>query len=455
MKRFGFQLSRFFFASLLSWMIAIFSCVLFSCQKTNDSLGIQLNLEKKTLSNGLTVILVEDHTMPLVSFQTWFKVGSVNEKLGSTGVSHMFEHLMFQGIKKYPAQEIFKQLEAQGAEVSAFTNRDYSVFYHLIPSGLLEKVVDIESDRMSHLILNEEVLNKEKLIIFEERRLRGESSYDSQLQEALWQLAYRRHPYYQPVVGYPADWISMTLSQLQKHFKSYYQPRNATLVLVGDFKLAPTFKLIQRYYGEIPGRPRPKDEIPEEPEQNEERRLIIRERVISERFVQAYHIPSAQHDDAYALDVLATLLFEGKGSRAQKRLIQEKNLALSISGIAFTPSYPGLFLISCTLKSKLSSALAEAELDRLISEVQDHGVSEEELQFAARQLTFLLLDGVRSYYGLGQLMGTVQMILGDPMKFSKDLKKYAQVKSQDVQRVAQKYFDPNHRSIVILMPKSP
>jgi len=424
-----------------------------SCFRGDNSLGIKLSLQKERLSNGLTVILVEDHTAPVISYQTWYRVGSVDESPGMTGISHLFEHLMFKGTLKYGPKQFFQQLEANGAEVNAFTTRDYTVYYENIVPTLLEKVIDMESDRMANLVLNEDVLKSERMVVFEERRLRTENSPEGQMQEALWALSYRRHPYHWPVIGIPQDLMAITVDQLRDYYKSHYQPANATVVVVGDFEAAKTLALLRKYYAAVPARAQPKRDIPEELEQQEERRLTLRDQIASERFAQAYHVTSAHDDDSYALDVLANILFEGTSSRAYRKLVEEKDVALTVSGSAFTPAYDGLFIVNVTMKGGIPSEAAEKLLDGVINEVQKNSVTEDEVKVAVKQLTVQLVDSVRTPYGLGQLIGTVQTILGDPYRFVNDLAKYTQVTPKDVQRVAKKYLHPNNRSIVIMAPE--
>ncbi|MGK5084988.1 pitrilysin family protein [Bdellovibrionota bacterium FG-1] len=429
--------------------------VLCSCRDGKgliEGLGIHLALEKHTLSNGMALILIEDHTVPIVSYQTWYRVGSVDERPGITGISHLFEHMMFKGTPQYGPKRFFQELEAKGAEVNAFTTRDYTVYYENFIPTLLEKVVDMEADRMAHLVLNDEVLATEKAVVLEERRMRTDNAPEGRMQEALWQLAFRRHPYQWPVIGYPQDILSLSTEQVQQYFKNHYQPANAALVVVGDFQAQAVLKLIQAHYGAIEARARPKRDIADEPEQKEERRLILRDKVASERLSWAYHVTSALDDDSYSLDVLANILFEGTASRAYRRLVEEKDIAATVSGAAFTPAYPGLFIVACTLKGGVAAAEAEKLLESLIREVQDQDVSLDEIKAAVRQLTVQLVDSVRTPYGMGQLVGTVQSIFGDPERFAQDLGKYTQVTAADVRRVAQKYLYPNNRSVVTLVP---
>ncbi len=224
-------------------------------------------------------------------------------------------------------------------------------------------------------------------------------------------------------------------------------------MIVGDIDPDRTFELIKRHYSPIEGKKRPKRSIKREPEQKEERRLTLYDHVAAQRFARAYHVTSATDDDSFALDVLSNIMFEGTSSRAYRRLVEEKDLAVGVSGSAYTPTFPGLFIMSATMKGELSASLAEEELDRLISEMQEKDVSEEEISVAVKQLTVELIDSVRTPHGLGQLIGTVQSILGDPKRFEEDLVKYTRVRASDVRRVAQKYLIPNNRSVVVMMPK--
>jgi len=426
-----------------------------SCRpKAARELGIRLEIKEHSLSNGLTVIFVEDHTVPVVSYQTWVRVGSSDERPGGTGLSHLFEHLMFKGTPKYGPKQFFEQLEARGAEVNAFTTRDYTVYYENFIPELMERVVDMEADRLGNLSVTEEMLNLEKQVVLEERRLRTDNQPGGRMQEALWMLAYKRHPYSWPVIGYPEDIVNARLEDVQEFFKKHYIASNATVVVVGDFDPARTLALIHKYYSPLPKRPRPDRKIPEEPEQREERRLNLYDQIASERFALAYHVTSADQDDSYALDVLANILFEGTSSRAYQKLVEDKDVTIGISGSAYTPTYPGLFIISGTMKGALASTVAEKLLDEVIAEVQEKGVTEDEVKVAVKQLTVHLVDSVRTPYGLGQLIGTVQTVFGDADRFADDVAKYTSVRVSDVKRVANQYLIPNNRSVVTLLPES-
>ncbi|MEK6705492.1 MAG: pitrilysin family protein, partial [Bdellovibrionota bacterium] len=346
------------------------------------------------------------------------------------------------------------ELESRGSEVNAFTTRDYTVYYETVTPNLLEKVMDMESDRMANLKIDEEALKSERMVVFEERRLRTENAPEGKMQEALWLLAFRYHSYRWPVIGTPADLMGLTSDMLSQFFSRYYQPANAAIVLVGDFDGARAFQSIKKYYGKIPARAIPRREVPHEPEQEEERRLILRDKVASEKFMQAYHISSAFDKDSYALDVLANILFEGTSSRAYRKLVDELDIAAGVYGSAYTPTYPGLFIMNCTMKGDLPTQTAEDALARLLNDVAEHGVTSEELSVSIRQLTVQLLDSIRTPYGLGQMIGTVQSIFNDPVRFKSDLAKYMSVSATDIKNVARKYLTPNNRTVVVLVPEN-
>jgi zinc protease len=428
----------------------------FSCRETSDFSGAHFDLKVRELSNGLKVIVVEDHSIPLVSYQTWFKVGSVDETPGITGMTHFFEHLFFKGTPRFKSREFFKTLEMKGAEVNAVATRDHTVFYESFTPDLFDSVVELESDRMKGLAYHPRTFNSQKLIVLEERRLHYESSPDIKIQEALWRLAFKRHSYRWPVMGMPNDLLTITLDKAKDWFQTYFQPSNAAVVIVGDIQAERAFEAIQKAYREIPSQKRPKRDVPTEHEQTEERRLVLHESVASEKLVQGYHISSAEQSDSYALDILSSIVFDGESSRAGRRMMHEKNIALNVGGTAFTPTYPGLFVVSVVMNGKVPAEKAESEIDRLIEEVQEggkHPITEVEVRSAVKSLSVQLLDSVQTFHGLAQLIGTVQMVFGDPRLFSQDLSKYLKVTVSDVRRVVKKYLYPNNRSVVTVVPK--
>ncbi|MBL7715055.1 MAG: insulinase family protein [Bdellovibrionales bacterium] len=428
--------------------------LLAACRTEVSSLGVKVSLEEHRLSNGLRVILVEDHTVPTISYQTWYKVGSRDEVPGMTGLAHLFEHLMFKGTDRYGPKSFFDLLEARGAEVNAFTTRDYTSYYVNTVPALLDQIIDLESDRMTGLKLDDTTLASERMVVLEERKLRIDSQPVGLMQEAIWALAFRRHPYHWPVIGMPEDIISVPAEKIREFYRRYYHPGNAILVVAGDFKPDELFEKIKKAYGKIPrGQETERTKITEF-EQNEERRLNLYDEVASEKFAHAYPIPSAHEEDAYALDILATILFAGSQSRAHRDLVEEKKLTSDVAGVAYTPNEPGLFLISASMRTGHSATEAEEKLNALIRDVQENGVTQEEIEKAVKQLTLQAIENLKTHSGTATLIGTVTTILEKPERYADDLAKYTKVSREDVQRVAETYLQPNKRSVVVLYPES-
>ncbi len=417
-----------------------------------DRLGLRFPLETKRLPNGLKVLVIEDQTVPIVSYQTWVNVGSTDETFGLTGMAHLFEHLMFKDSLKYGPRAFFNRLESKGVNVNAFTTRDYTVFHETMVPILLPLAIEMEADRLANLKIDPELLFTERQVVMEERRLRTENSPDGRMQEAIWSELFKSHPYRWPVIGYEEDLKRMEVRDLEDFFSRFYQPGNVTIVVVGAIHAAEVFAQVEKAYGGIAGRPRPTRNIAREPVQTEERRLVLRDQVASEKITVAYPSTSAAELDTYALDVLSNILFSGNSSRAYRSMVEEKEIAVNVGGVNYTPLYPGIFMASATMKSGHPSAEFEKELETLVKDVQTKGVTDTEIRTAVRQLTVQTVDSVRTAQGLGNMIGTVDAIFGDPMRFKDDLEKYARVTSADVLRVARVYLVPNRKNVVTLVP---
>lgn len=417
-----------------------------------DRLGLRFPLETKRLANGLKVLVVEDPTVPIVAYQTWVSVGSADEAFGLTGMAHLFEHLMFKDSTRYGPRAFFNLLEARGANVNAFTTRDYTVFHETMVPTLLPLTIEMEADRLANLKIDSELLYTERQVVFEERRLRTENSPEGRMQEAIWSLVFKSHPYRWPVIGYAEDLKRMEVRDLEEFFERFYQPSNVTVVVVGAVKAPEVFARIEKAYGPIPSRTRPKRGLSREPEQVEPRRIVLNDQVASEKVTVAYPSTSAADEDTYALDVLSNILFSGNASRAYRRLVEEKEIALAVGGVNYTPLYGGVFMASATMKTGRSGAEFEAEVDSLLNEVKSAGVTSAEIRTAVRQLTVQTVDSVRTASGLANMIGTVDVIFGDPMRFKEDLAKYSRVTGADVVRVARTYLLPRRKNVVTLVP---
>jgi zinc protease len=436
----------------ISLLLIVTVLALGGCKKTISGYGVNLEIQSQTLPNGLRVIMLEDHKAPIISYQTWLRIGSVDELPGKQGISHFCEHLMFKSSPKFGPQPFFTLLEDKGAEINGLTTRDYTVFYEDFTPNLLNQVIDLEADRMANFKLDEDSFSTERMVVLEEIR-QGLNSPEGKLQEALWALAYKRHPYRNPIGGFAETLMTLSMDTVREWVSRYYQPGNAVLVIAGDFDSKTTLARIEKAYGPLKGSPVQARVIDSEPEQNEEHRLVLKDEVATERFAQAYHITSANDEDSYAIDVLSNVLFEGMSSRAWRRLVEKEEVADAVGASSFTPLYPGLFMISVRMKQGIPSAKAEKSLDELIRDVQENGVSQDEVNKAVKQLTVQMVDTASSIHGIGQFIGLIVTVIGDPARFSEDLTKYLRVTPSDVKRVAEKYLVPNNRSIVFVQPE--
>lgn len=405
------------------------------------------------LPNGLTVLFVEDHTAPVVSYTTWFKVGSAWEQPGATGVAHLFEHMMFKGTPKYPGKAFTRILESKGATLNAFTQQDATVYYEVIASQHLELVIDLESDRLANLVLTQADLDSEREIVKEERRLRVDSNFGSQLYEALLKSAFPSHPYGWPVIGYQEDLNRLTLEQCREFFKNYYQPGNAVVTIAGDFDYEQAKGWIEKYYGSIKGHPVRPLKLEEAKPAGREVRFEITRPVGAETLQMAYYIPSMYHEDAEALSILAWTLFGLTSSRANIKLVREKQIALSVGADAAIKRFPNLFMVYAAMKSGVRAEQAEKEIDAIIEDIKKNPPSAEELERVKNAITYATVNDAKSPAGIASWLAGGEFYWGDYKHMFKTLEKYQQLTPEDLQRVARKYLSKDNRVVGIMRPE--
>lgn len=415
---------------------------------------LRFPLTKHRFANGLTLLIAPDPDVPVLSYQTWVRAGSVDEVVPRTGIAHLFEHLMFKGTPKFPGKSFFTELEARGAEVNAQTSRDFTQYLIVSAPHLLDRIAEMEADRLMNLTIDEGVLATERAVVFEEMRLRIENSPEGKMQEAIWRLAYDGHPYGTPVIGFPQDLARLTAEELLDFYRSHYQPANVTIVLTGNVDPERAKDVIGKWYGGLEGRPVPERKRPAMLEATGERRVLLHDEVARPKLLQGYRITPADHADTPALDVLANIFFEGRESRFYRKLVLENGSFSTVGGSSYTPWAAGLFTIAGTLAANQGVRQGETAIERAVREVQEKGVTKEEVERAVRQLVVATLDNARTPDGLGEILGLVHVILGDADRFADDFARYFRVTPEDVLRVARVYLQPNNRSTVILLPKN-
>ncbi|MBD3165112.1 insulinase family protein [bacterium] len=412
-----------------------------------------LNVQEYRLDNGLQLLMLEDHSAPIVSYQVWYHVGSRHEKPGITGMAHFFEHMMFRGSKKYKPEEHSKIVKAHGGSLNANTWYDRTMYFENISSDQLELVVHLEAERQANLTITPETFEPERQIVREERLMRVDNSLFGSAQEQLITNMFRAHPYNWPVIGWMSDIENYTQEQLRWFHKTYYSPNNCTVVLVGDFDPDEAIALHEKYYGHLPSQEIPPEPKTQEPPHQGERRVYF-ERPAQLPFVLAgYHIPAARHKDMPAIEVAQKILSDGESSRIYRTCVYERQLAPFAGGFVYDLYAPGLFFAYIGVNPGTEIDTAEAALFDVIETLGLEGPTEQELQKAKNQIEADYIFGLTSVAGKGMAIGeTLIKHDGDYEEFLKWPEKVREVTIDDVKRVVQTYLVQRNRTTLILVP---
>lgn len=421
---------------------------------SSDELKISFPVEKYTLKNGLTVLLHQDRTVPMVSYHTWYRVGSRDEKPGVTGAAHMLEHMMFKGAKKYSGKDFDRILHENGIMNNAFTSWDYTGFYQNLPSQKLELMMDMEVDRMRYLTLSPEDLKSELQVVGEERRWRVDNNPMGLIREALFGLAFTKHPYRWPVIGHMEDIQAYTSEKLRYFYDQFYVPNNAVLVLAGDFDIPKTKELIEKYYSSLKPGALPERKYEQEPLNTKPRMKRTEAEVQSGTVMVAYPSVRSGHSDSYALDLLAGIMGSGSSSRLYRKMVYKEQAAMGAQAYNMTNADPGLFLVSAQAQpGKTSDEILRLLKEGVLDIRSGVPLSEKELSKAKNQLMKDTIDGLTTIDGKAQTLAVNEIIFGDYKKLFSDLEKYNEVKVADLRRVAAEYLRPEREMVVILDPK--
>jgi zinc protease len=414
----------------------------------------RLDYTMTTLANGMKVVFLEDHSTPIVHTEVWYHVGSKNEKPGRTGFAHLFEHMMFKGSKNVEPEGHPSWISSIGGQSNAYTTEDATVFWQTTPAQYLPLVLWLEADRLASLRINEDVLKKEREVVKEERRMRIDNQPYGRLNELIYDQAFTVHPYKHPTIGSMADLEAASVDDVRDFFHTYYVPGNATVVIVGDFETKDAQELVNRYLGRVPksDRPVPRD-IPKEPPQTKERRLTLEENWPLPAVVVAHHITFDGDPDSYPLHIASKVLSDGQSSRIYRKLVYEKQLALAAFGGGNIIEDPNLFYAVAIVQpghtpEETVDALI-AELDRLRNEP----ISPGELQQAKNQFARDYMFGRESNKDKASQLGHAAVIHNDIKTADGEFDIFMNITQGDVQRVARKYFTPENRLVMTVMPK--
>jgi zinc protease len=436
-------------------VVAVSVCALgFASVAKAQSEAKQFPVATKTLKNGMKVLVQTDHSIPNVALYIFYRIGSRNEHPGTTGLSHFFEHMMFNGAKKYGPGELDKVMEANGGENNAYTNQNLTVYQDWFPRTALPLIFDIEADRIQYLQFDPKKIASEREVVASERRLRTDNDNSGLLDEQLWATAYIAHPYQWPVVGWMSDIEHWTMDDLKHHFEMGYAPNNATMVVVGDVTSDEIFQLCEKYIEPIPTHAPPPPVTTVEPEQLGERRLVVHKPAELPLLMIGYHVPKTNDPDFYALNILRTVLFQGESSRMYQRLVDKDQIALDVSSFVQPSFDPTLAIIVAQPKQGVNPANCEKAIYEELEKAKSAQISDLELEKAKNIRLVEFYHQMRTINGRANTIGTYEIYFGDYTRLFDAAKNYSAVTKEDVQRVAQKYFGANNRTVATLLPEN-
>lgn len=413
------------------------------------------SIEVKThqLKNGMKVLVHEDPSIPSVALYIFYRIGSRNERPGTTGLSHYFEHMMFNGAKKYGPKQFDVQMEAAGGHNNAYTSNDVTVYQDWFTPSALELIFDLEADRIQHLAFDPKIIESERGVVASERRSSVDANNFGLLNEQLWAAAFTAHPYQWPVVGWMVDIENWKLADLKKHFEMGYSPSNATMVVTGAVKFEEIVRLAQQYIEPIPSHDPPPPVTTQEPEQLGERRVTVRKFAQLPIVMLGYHVPKSADADYYALQVLSNILFAGESSRLYQRLVDKEQIALFVNGSMQRALDPTLFEITAGPKEGIAPDKVEKTIYEELDSIKSGGVTDRELQKAKNALTAAFYRDLKTISGKANTLGSYEVFFGDYKMLFSAADEYAKVTNADVQRVAGKYFTAKNRTVATLIPE--
>jgi zinc protease len=405
-----------------------------------------------TLANGLQVVLLEDHSTPIVHVSVWYHVGSKVEKPGRTGFAHLFEHLMFKGSKNVLPDQHPSWITSIGGEANAETDEDSTIFWQTVPAQYLPLALWLEADRMASLDVSEAKFRTEREVVKEERRMRYENQPFGRLSEIIYDKAFTTHPYKHQTIGSMADLEAASIGDVRDFYRTYYVPNNATVVLVGDFDSGEAMSLVERYLGPVPrGRPVPRD-IPAEPPHTAPSEFTVTEPWPLPAVVVSYHITYDGHPDAYPLHILAKILSDGDSSRLYRSLVYEKQEAVAAFDEAKLIEHPNLLYAVAIVQPGNDPAIVLRDLEAELDRVKTEGVTADELTRAKRQFARDYIFGRETVRQKALQLGHAVVIHNDIKTADGEFDLFQNVTLADVQRVARTYFTPENRMRLTILP---
>lgn len=407
-----------------------------------------------TLDNGMRILVHEDHDVPNAAMYLFYTVGSRNERPGITGISHYFEHMMFNGAKKYGPKQFDVVMEKAGGRNNAYTSRDITAYTNWFPNTAIEQIFDLEADRIRDLAFDPKIIESERGVVSSERRMSVDNSPFGVLYEQVNATAYTAHPYGWPVIGWASDIAAYSMDDLKAHFKMGYAPNNCLLVVTGAVTHDQVVKLAKQYLEPIPRQAPPPPVRTVEPPQMGERRVVVRRPAQLPLLMVSYHVPATKHADNAALEMLETVLTGGRSSRLYLRMVEQDQLVLSINGGQQLALDPTQYMFTMQVRSGIDPAKAEAALYEELAKIVQSGITDAELAKAKNQQIAGFYRSLKTIAGKANLLGQYEIYHGDHRKLFTAVEELEKVTAADIQRVAAQYFGEKNRTVGTLIPEA-
>ena len=440
-------------------LLRFFFFLLFVSPLAWASTGNPPETHEFNLSNGLKLIVREDHRAPTVAHMVWYRAGSMDETNGRTGVAHVLEHMMFKGTKKVKSGEFSRLVAAVGGRENAFTSRDYTAYFQQIEKSKLEEVIKLEADRMSNLSFDDAEFDKEIQVIMEERRLRTEDNPSSLLNESLMATAFISSPYRHPIIGWMNDLMNMKASDARDWYRSWYAPNNATVVISGDVDPQNILKLVQKYYGVIASQELPVRKPQIEPPQRGIKQVQVKAPADSAQIAMAWKVPRLEpgkldDPEPYALELLTAVLDGYDNARLNRVLVKQEKVVNDVGvGYDMISRGPELFLINATMAKGKTVAQAQASIRKALEELKQNGILESELKRIKVRILSNQIYKRDSIFGQAMEIGSNEMAGFSWKDIDYMLEKMQTITPAQLQAVAKKYLIDDGLTVATLDPQ--
>lgn len=412
-------------------------------------------IERRTLDNGLRVVLHPDRSLPLVAVNLWYHVGSKNERPGRTGFAHLFEHMLFQGSQHVGTNDHFRHVQQVGGVANGSTAWDRTNYFETLPSHCLDLGLWLESDRLGFLLpaMTEEKFETQREVVMNERRQRVDNQPYGLAFERLQELVFAEpHPYHWPIIGYMDDIAAATLDEVEGFFKTYYVPNNAVLTLAGDFEVEAAMRSVEHFFGPIE-RGEPVEPIRVDPPTiDEERRVVLEDQVELPRVYLGFQAPPGTSDEWLAADLLTSALTGGKSSPLYQDLVHDRQLAQDVSAAALPTEIAGTFLLVATVRSGVSIDTLEQALTEHLERLAQEPLPQAEIDRARNRTLTAYVDQLQGLENRADLLSRLTTYHDDPHRVDDEIAGYLRLSADDLREYAARHLGSQQRAVVRVMP---